>query len=303
MPAIPADQVAVYCAASRLAALRVALGRACSATGVAARVEAFGSGALFRRLYAERERPRADLLVGRGPFLAQLAAQEGLLEAYQPPAWDASQLPLPATSVRDPGWRWVALDLAPFATEGAPSVASFAELEPGGAVERLAVVDPARSEVGVFALLATLDRARKDPSGGGWDWWAAWLARGLALEEDEGQAREAVRNGLATHALGLASPGWSTARPLAGLAPIPNAAGLVAGAPHLDAARRLFDWLAGPAGAEAVARAGLLSPWHADSNGLAAATASAAPLDVGWTFAQYNVARREWNRRLQLGAG
>jgi ABC-type Fe3+ transport system substrate-binding protein len=214
-----------------------------------------------------------------GPFAAQAAAGAGLLQPYQPQQ-------LADGALHHPQWLWTTLDTSVFSIAGEPAVSSLAEL---GSVPRLALADPERSESGMALLLATLDRARQvdgDPERG-WAWWQQRARNGLALFEDEADARAASEpGGGASHAITRSEAGPA----LPGLAPIPNAAGLAKSARDPDAARKLLDWLTG----EQAAASLRLSPWQAASNGLRSAFAAAPPLDVDWATQQYAAARRRW---------
>ena len=60
------------------------LGAACRATGIGARLELYGSGSLYQRLGPRHAPPLPDLVLWFGPFAAQAAALDGLLQPYQP---------------------------------------------------------------------------------------------------------------------------------------------------------------------------------------------------------------------------
>jgi ABC-type thiamine transport system substrate-binding protein len=239
-----------------------------------------------------------------GPYLAEAFTREGLLEPHRPSQWPADALGNYEGAMHEPEWRWVALDFVPIGMVGVPPVESFEELG-SPAVPRVALPDPVRTEVGLFVVLATLDRLRQDPwtdneAERGWTWWAQRARVGLEVTEDAESAVAAVRRGLATHALVLSSSedGTSQDYPLRGLAPMPNAVGLVKGAPHADLARTLLDWLVGPYSGATVRSLGGLSPWHADANGLRRLVEAAPPLDVGWTFTRARPTRSGWASRV-----
>ncbi|MCA1644232.1 MAG: hypothetical protein LC797_01780, partial [Chloroflexi bacterium] len=219
-----------------------------------------------------------DLVIWFGPFAAQSAAIDGLLQPYQPPsAADAA--------AHDPEWRWTTLDYSPVGVVGTSAITGLQDL---AAVPRIAFADPERSEVGLSILLATLDRARQAESDveRGWAWWQQRMRSGVELTEDDAAAAATVGDGGVTHALSLAETGT----PLGGLAPVPNAIGLAASSRNADAGRRLLDALTGE-------RAGAtlrLSPWQAGSNGLQALLSAAPPLDVEWGRQQYTAARGRW---------
>jgi hypothetical protein len=276
-------QAIVFVTQARAEFARRVLSAACRATGVAARLEVFGSsGSVFARASGQREGLRGDVLFGLGPYLAHYAASQAFLGRFQPPR-------LAEGAPHDRDWRWTALDASPWVV--APAVQGLDDLL---GVPKLALADPARSEGGIMAVLASLDRARQaegDPERG-WAWWQRRVASGVVLAEDLGGAPAAARDGQASHALGLGS--LEGGAPLAGLGPVPNAVGLLAGARNVDAARTLLGWLFSPDAADAVAAAGGLSWWQASTNGLAGLVQAAPPLDVDWTFQQYRAVRDRW---------
>jgi ABC-type Fe3+ transport system substrate-binding protein len=240
-----------------------------------------GSGSLYARISAQREGPRGDILVALGPYLAHAAAGQGLLDVFQPPR-------VADGALHHPAWRWTALDALPWSV--APAVQQLDDLLD---VPRLALLDPARSEVGIMAVLASLDRARQtegDPERG-WAWWQRRVASGIALAEDLAGVG-AARDGQASHTLGLGS--LEGGGPLPGLAPMPNAVGLLTSARNADAARTVLVWLFSRDASDAVAAAGGLSWWQASSNGLAGLVQAAPSLDVAWTLQQYRAVRDRW---------
>jgi hypothetical protein len=247
--------VLVYATAARAEAARRLLGVACRATGAVARVEVFNSsGSLFGRL-TQREGPRGDLVLGFGPYLLQAAALEGLLEPYRPRG-------VTDTTVHHTRWLWTGLESAAWWV--APGVPNLQEL---GGARRLALPDPARSEVGIMAVLATLDYARRvegDPDGA-WSWWQRRIASGVVLTEDA-----ATPAAGASHVLRLGP--LEGGAPLTELAAMPHPVALLAGARNADAARALIDQLIG-----------------------AAPTPTATEYtDVEWTLGQYRAVRERW---------
>ena len=293
------DAVVVYAAPSRAALLRSLLPAACSVVGASASLEVLSPGSLVRRLGAERDRPRADLVVGRGPFLVEACRRFGFLVSHEPARPPGSDLGDRDSAAHAPGWEWLAFDFAAFVAIGTPPVDAFDRLA-DPSVARLAMPDPRRSEVGTMALLATLDRARQ--VGGGpdaaWAWWQKRATAGLVATEDEDAALAAQQGGQATHALVLTEPGRPvSAPPLQGIAPLPNGVGLVDRAPHSSAAGALLDWLAGPDAASTVAAQGALSAWGQSARSMRTLLESAPPLDVMWTFEQYRAARMDWPAR------
>jgi ABC-type Fe3+ transport system substrate-binding protein len=272
-------QAVVFAPQARAEFSRKVLAAACQATGLAVRLELFGSsGSLFARVTGRREGPRGDVLLGLGPYLAQAVAVQGALERFQPSrAAD--------TAPHHSEWRWAALDASPWMV--APSVGRFDDLLD---VPRLALVDPAHSEVGVMAVLASLDRARQaegDPERA-WSWWQRRVESGVVLAENEAGLASAM--GSHALALGVLDGGGV----LAGLAPLPNGVGLLGGARNADSGRSLLSWLLSPDAADAIGAAGGLSYWQSAANGLANLAQAAPPLDVDWTFEQYRPARARW---------
>jgi ABC-type Fe3+ transport system substrate-binding protein len=269
--------VLIYAHSARLDVARTLLAAACSATGLGARLDVFGSGSLYQRLGPRRAPPMPDLVWWFGPYAAQAAGIDGLLQAYQPTR-------LADGALHDPERKWLALEHSAVGIVG-PGVANWQDL---GSVPKLAVADPERSEVGLVLVLASLDRARQvdgDPERG-WAWWQQRARDGLLLAEDDAGAVALVQSGRATHALTLSSVG----SPLAGLAPLPHAVGLAAASRNVDPARRMLDWLASDAAASGLS----LSPWQSVSNGLSALQQAAPPLDVDWGRQQYIATRQRW---------
>ncbi|MDQ6674434.1 MAG: substrate-binding domain-containing protein [Chloroflexota bacterium] len=273
-------EVLVYATASRAQTARRLLGAACQATGIDVRLELYGSGSLYQRLGPRHAPPLPDLVVWFGAFAAAAAANDGLLQPYQPSS-------VAAAAVHDPKWRWTTLDYAPIGVVGSARVNSLEDL---ASVPALAIADPERSEVGLSILLATLDRARqveKDVERG-WRWWQQRAQRGLELAEDDAGAVARVGEGGATHALSLAETG----APLPGVAPLANAVGLATSSRNPDAARRVLDWLTDDAAADMLK----LSPWRAASSGLQALLSAAPPMDIDWCRQQYTPTRLRWSQ-------
>jgi ABC-type Fe3+ transport system substrate-binding protein len=254
------------------------LAAACAATGLEPRLELFGSGSLFQRLQARRAQPHADVVLWFGPYAAQSAAAAGFLQGHQPAS-------LPEQAARHPGWLWSAVEFSPFRVVGNPDVTHLSEL---ATVPRLALADPERAETGLALVLAMLDRARQADGNpeAAWTWWTE-RTRGMRLVDDDAAALALAQAGRASHAITLSEQG----EPLTGLAPLPHAIALAAGAPNADAGRRLIDWLTAPS---APTSAGRLSAWHAASDGLHALLEVAPRLDVEWATQQYTPSRRRW---------
>ncbi len=271
-------ELTVYAIAQEATNVRALLGAACRAVSVDVRLELFGSGALFQRLRTRRTPPPPDLILWLGPYAAQAAALEELLQPYQP-----SSLPGAAAHAAD--WRWTAVDFLPFRVTGATAVASLDDL---ATVPRLAIADPDISELGMMSAIAVLDHTRQRARNleEGWQWWQRRIAAGLEVAGDDNHALELVRQGRASHALTLRGSGAA----FTGLAPVPQAIALAAGTQNLAAARVVFDWLASPEASSGDA----LSAWQAQANGLQALFDAAAPLDVDWATSQYTSIRRHW---------
>ena len=270
--------VLVYAAASRAETARSLLGAACRATGIGARLELYGSGSLYQRLGPRHAPPLPDVVMWFGPFAAQAAAQDGLLQPYQPRR-------VADAAVHDPSWRWTTLDYLSVGVVGHadhwPTCRTLA------GVPTLAIADPERSEVGLSMLLATLDRARQVEGDveRGWAWWQQRARSGLMLAEDDAGAAALVGGGGASHALSLvdtAAPlaGWRRCRTRSAWRPA-RATAMRRGAAGL--ADRRGGW-----------RGAALSPWQAASNGLQALLSAAPALDVEWARQQYTATRQRW---------
>jgi ABC-type Fe3+ transport system substrate-binding protein len=267
--------VLVYAHRDRADAARALLAAACRATGLSAQLDLYSTGSLYQRLGSRRAPPMPDIVWWFGPFAARAAAVDGFLQTYQPPA-------VPEGAAHDPESKWTALEYAPINVMG-DAVSRWDDL---AGVPRLAMADPERSELGLIALLASLDRARQadgDPERG-WRWWQQRASAGLTLTEDDSAAVALVQAGRASHALTLGGDG----APLLGLAPIPHAIGLAAASRNADSARRMLDWLT----SEQTAASLSTSVWRRDA--VAALQQAAPPLDVEWGRQQYAAVRQRW---------
>jgi ABC-type Fe3+ transport system substrate-binding protein len=274
-------EVLVYAAASRAQTARTLLGAACQATGISVRLELYGTGSLYQRLGPRHAPPLPDVVLWFGPFAAQAAALDGLLQPYRP----ANVAP---AAVHDANWRWTTLDYLPIGVVGSTSATGLQDL---ASVPGLAIADPERSEIGLSILLATLDRARQVDGDVelGWTWWQQRAQRGLALVENDAGAVASVGENGALHALTLS---LETASFIPGLAPIPNAIGLAASARNVDAAKHLLDWLTSDAAGDTLK----FSPWRAAANGLQTLLSAAPALDIDWCRQQYTVTRQRWSQ-------
>src|SRR5690242_8551726 len=94
--------VLIYVHAFHADVARTALGAACAATGLGARIEVYGSGSLYQRLGPRRGQPFPDLVWWFGPFASAAAAADGLLQAHQPAS-------IAERAVYAPDWKWTAL--------------------------------------------------------------------------------------------------------------------------------------------------------------------------------------------------
>ena len=275
------SDVLVFAPQARAEAARGLLGRACQATGQTVQLEVFGSsGSLFQRLRARRAPPPPDLVVWFGPYAAHSAALGGLLQSFQPAG-------LPPAAAHDPNWGWVAVEYQPFVVRGEPAIGRFEDI---ASARLLAVADPERSEVGMMALLAVLERARKDSGDAesGWQWWTERVRSGADLVGDDATAVGLLTQSRTppTHVLTLQDGGAA----LVGLAPMPHAISLPTGGRNPDGARALVNWLV----SEPAVRPGGLSAWQASSNGLETLLGAAPPLDVDWGTRQYAATRARW---------
>ena len=273
------SEVLVFAPLARADSARSLLARACRGTGITARLELFGSsGALFQRMRARRSPPQPDVVLWHGPYAAHAAALDNLLQPYEPST-------LPAAAAHDPGWRWVATEFHTWSVKGEPSVDGFQELS---SVPRLALIDPERSEVGMFALVAALDATRQTDGDveRGWAWWTRRDQAGLSLALDSAEALGWVAQRKVSHALTL----QSGASPLSGLAPVPHAIGLAAGARNPEPARQMVDWLVSQ---DALATDSV-SAWQAATNGLHALLQAGPPTDIEWATRQYRAVRQRW---------
>src|SRR4030081_719160 len=132
-------EVLVYAAAARAQTARMGVAGACQATGIGARLELYGSGSLYQRLGPRHAPPLPDIVLWFGPFAAQAAALDGLLQPYQP----AHVAP---AAGHEANWRWTTLDYLPIGVVGPTSVTGLQDL---ANVPGLAIADPERSEIGL----------------------------------------------------------------------------------------------------------------------------------------------------------
>jgi hypothetical protein len=230
----------VYVVEARAESARAALASACAFVGAGLRIETFGTGALYQRLSQRPVPPPPDLIWWFGPFAARAAASDGLLNSPAP------------------------VEYSSIGVLGADRVDSFDDL---AAVPRLAIADPARSEVGMALLLASLDAGRRAGTDleQVWAWWQQRAASGLALVETDADAGQSG----ASHALTLMG-----GAPVPDLAPIPHTVGVPANSRNAEAARRLLEVLVA-----------------------ARATSPAGPaLDVDWCTQNYNATRQRWTQ-------
>jgi ABC-type Fe3+ transport system substrate-binding protein len=264
------SDVLVYTHTVHADTARNVLTAACTATGLAARLDVYGSsGSLFQRLGSRRAQPLPDVVWWFGPFAARAAAVDGLLQGHQPARVSDGV-------VHDPDWKWTTLQYSTIGVVG-DGASRWEDL---AAVPRLALADPERSEVGLAVLLASLDRERQVDGDveRGWNWWQQRAQTGLVLAEDDAGALAMVQSGSASHALTLTG-----GSPVQALAALPHAIGIAASSRNVDAARKLLDWLASESAADLLPG----SPWHANAP-------ASPPLDVEWGRQQYVGARQRW---------
>ena len=107
------SDVLVYATESRGDVVRSLLAEACSATGVGARLEMYGTGSLYQRLGPRRAAPFPDIVMWFGPFAARAAAVDALLQPYQPPR-------VPDHLEHDPEWKWTTLSYSAVGLIGSP---------------------------------------------------------------------------------------------------------------------------------------------------------------------------------------
>jgi len=274
------SEVLVFAPRARADAARTLLARACGATGLTVQLEVFGSsGSLFQRLRARRAPPPPDLVMWYGPYAAHSAALSGLVAPIE--------AELPPNAAHDSNLAWVGVEFQPFTVNGTPAVTSFEQL---ASVKRLALADPERSEVGMMALLAVLDRTRQSGPDveSAWQGWTERVRAGADLLSDDTAALAALTDtrNPASHALTLQDVGT----PLVGLAPVPHALSIPTGGRSPEAARQLLTWLV----SQDAVRPDALSVWQSESNGLQALLAAVPPLDVDWGTRQYAAARSRW---------
>jgi ABC-type Fe3+ transport system substrate-binding protein len=203
-------ELLVYASSARADVGRTLLASACAALGLSVRLEVLGTGALYQRLSARRSPPAPDLAWWFGPFAAQAAATDGLVQNV------------------------ALIDASPVGVIGSP-VRSLSDL---ATAPRLAMPDPERSEVGMAILLASLDAWRQTQSDA-WAWWQQRASAGMLLAEDSPGAVAMAQSGAASHAVTLSAD----AAPLSDVPPIPHAVALAANSRNVADATRLLEWL------------------------------------------------------------
>src|ERR1043166_8585141 len=112
-------EILAYVAAPRAEVARTLLAAACRATGTSARIDIYGTGALYQRLGPRKAPPFPDVVMWFGPYAARAAALDGLLQPYQPRR-------VADRASRDPDWIWTAIDFSPIALVGGADLASVA---------------------------------------------------------------------------------------------------------------------------------------------------------------------------------
>lgn len=217
-----------------------------------------GSQEVYDRVRSERANPQADVWFGGPSTIFARGAEEGLLEAYRPEWADA----VPA-DLADPEDRFFAVyRTAPVLMYNAVAVTGddvprdWEDLLAPRFADEIVFRDPVASgTMRTFfgMVLARAVERNGSPTGG-----FRWLAR-LDLATKEYVLNPALmveklqrQEGLVT-VWELTDALWQVERgtpltyafPTSGTPIIADAVGLVAGAPHADAARRFIDWIGG----------------------------------------------------------
>ncbi len=213
------------------------------------------STGVMNRLIAEKDNPRADVYWANEPIRAEVLRQRGVAEPYRSPAAEG----IPA-AFRDPDGYWTGFSarlrvlIVSSKLEHAPdSVLDLADPRWNG---RAVLANPlfGTTTSHVAALFVTMgdDAAR--------DFLERVRANGVALTVSNGDSADRVAAGEAAFSLVDSDDAIARARqgdPVRMVVPdqgpdgmgcfvVPNAAVLIHGAPHPDAARRLIDFLLSP---------------------------------------------------------
>lgn len=217
-----------------------------------------GSQEVYDRVRSERANPQADVWFGGPSTIFARGAEEGLLEAYRPPWADA----VPA-DLADPDDRYFAVyRTAPVLMYNARAVTGddvprdWEDLLAPRFADEIVVRDPVAS--GTMRTFFGMVLARAVEENGSPVEGFRWLAR-LDVATKEYVLNPALmveklqrQEGLVT-VWELTDALWQVERgtpltyafPTSGTPIIADAVGLVAGAPHADAARRFIDWIGG----------------------------------------------------------
>ncbi len=216
-------------------------------------IESSKSVGLAGKLEAERDHPRADVWWGGEAFLSVRLASEDILQPYASPA--AADIP---AKFKDPGGRWTgsglrARVLAVSTTGQVPPfpITSFQDLADPRLKDKVCMSRPTAGATGAhLASMYVLQGPEKAR-----DFLGRLQANGIALLG--GNAEVADQVGAGIYALGLTDsddilntqanggklnmvvPDQSGAGTLA----LPSTVGLVTGAHHPEAARKLIDYL------------------------------------------------------------
>jgi iron(III) transport system substrate-binding protein len=262
----PAGPVVVYSSVDDVFARPVAQ-RFEEETGIEVRLvpdtEETKSTGLLNRLIAEKERPRADVFWSGDPVRAAVLKRHGVSAPYRSPA--AAGLP-PRFS--DPQGHWTGFSArarvliynrGQVPAEGAP--ASILDLLEPRFRGRACIANPLFGTTGMHAaaLFAVLGEERAKA------FFTGFTANGGRIVSSNGEVRRRVASGEC--AVGItdtddANVARLEGKPVGIVFPdaggmgtllVPNAAVLIAGAPHPEAARRFIDFLLAPETEKALA--------------------------------------------------
>ena len=257
-PAAPADEVVVYVSEDQVFSQPV-LERFERETGIRVRAvydtEEAKSTGVVNRLLAEKDHPRADVYWANEPIRAELLRQRGVAEPYRSPA--AEGIP---DRFHGPDAAWTGFSarlrvlIVHTGLEETPeSVLDLADPRWRG---KGALANPlfGTTTAHAAALFATLgDEAARE-------FFERVRANGTILTTSNGDSADRVASGEAAFALVDSDDAIARLRrgaPVRMVVPdqrpgemgcfvVPNAAVLVRGAPHPEAARRLVDFLLSP---------------------------------------------------------
>ncbi|HUO85774.1 MAG TPA: extracellular solute-binding protein, partial [Thermoanaerobaculia bacterium] len=218
-----------------------------------------GSQEVYDRVRSERANPQADVWFGGPSTIFARGAEEGLLEPFRPEWADA----VPA-DLGDPADRWFAVyRTAPVILYNAVAVtgdevpADWEDLLAPRFDDRIVIRDPLASGTmrTFFGMVLARSVARTGSPTEGFRWLARLdratkeyvLNPALMVEKLQRQEGDVTVWEL-TDALWQVERGTplSWVFPTSGTPIIADAVGLVAGAPHPEAARRFIEWIGSP---------------------------------------------------------